>query len=84
MTAFDRDDMDIKDLRPEHGYPSYVGGNAPIWFGGIAVVGAIIIGVFAYESDYSDTHRAPVQTQQVSPAPVPTVIPAPEPPPAKP
>ena len=70
--------MDIKDLRPEHGYPSYVGGNAPIWFGGIAVVGAIIIGVFAYESDNA---FRPVYSHDVSPAPAPTVIPAPEPPP---
>ena len=84
MTAFDREDLSRNDLRPERGYPSFLEGNGPIWVGGIAVIAAVVIGVIAYESDKSGNNYAPVYTHDVSPAPAPTVIPAPEPPPVKP
>ena len=84
MTAFDREDLSRNDLRPERGYPSFLEGNGPIWVGGIAVIAAVIIGVLAYESDNSGNNYGPVYTHDMSPAPVPTVIPAPEPPPVKP
>jgi hypothetical protein len=82
MTAFDRDDLGRNGL-PEQWYPRFLGGNTPIWIAAIAVVGAVLIGVFAYESDDSGTFR-PVYTHDVSPVPAPTVIPAPEPPPVHP
>ena len=83
MTASDRDVPTRDDLGPERGYPGFLEGNTPIWIAAIAVVGALLIGVFAYESDDSGTFR-PVYTHDVSPVTAPTVIPAPEPPPAKP
>jgi hypothetical protein len=83
MTAFDRDDLSRNDFRPERGYPRFLDGNTPIWLAAIAVVGAFLIGVFAYESDNSGTFR-PVYTHDVPPVSAPTVIPAPEPPPVKP
>ena len=84
MTAFDREDLSRNALRPARGHPSFLEGNGPIWVGGIAVIAAVVIGVIAYESDKSGNNYAPVYTHDVSPAPPPTVIPAPEPPPVKP
>jgi hypothetical protein len=80
MTAFDRDDL-RNNPWSERGYPAFLEGNVPIWIAAIAVVGAVLIGVFAYERD--DTFR-PVYTHEVSPVTAPTVIPAPEPPPVHP
>ena len=76
MAIFDRDDLSGNDMRPERGYPSDVRSKAPAWIAGIVIVAAII-GVFAYESGNSGARHAPEQTHDVSPAPVPSVVPAP-------
>ena len=76
MAIFDRDQLSGNDIRPNRGYPSDGWSKAPLWIAGIVIVAAII-GVFAYESGNSGAHRAPVQTHEASPAPAPSVIPAP-------
>jgi hypothetical protein len=69
MTAFDRGNLDIKDLRPERGYPIEARSNVPAWIAGFVVIAALM-GLFAYESGNPLARHAAVQTQDAPPVSV--------------